>query len=194
VALSSRFGVGGSVYHHGVDVQVVDHIPFGAYPTDLVRRLGGWDERLVANEDFEFDHRLRGTGAILLFDPRLRIEWQSKQSLRDLFAQYRRYGRGKVDVAMLHPSSLRLRHYLPPVLVAQLISAAACAPFRPRLAAGMAAPYAVALVLASTTVAHDLDQLRAKAVLPGAFAAMHLGWGLGVWSRVLEIAIRRGAR
>lgn len=192
VALRSRFGVGGSVYHHGVEAQEVDHIPFGAYPTDVVRALGGWDERLVANEDFEFDHRLRATGAALLFDPRLRIDWQSKQSLRDLFAQYHRYGRGKVDVAVLHPTSLRLRHYLPPMLVVHLTAAAACAPFRPRLAARMAAPYAVALVLASTAAARDLDQLRARAVLPGAFAAMHVGWGLGVWSRALELATRRG--
>ncbi|HEV8421454.1 MAG TPA: glycosyltransferase, partial [Actinomycetota bacterium] len=51
-ALSSRFGVGNSVYHHGTRVRVVDHVPFGAYPTSLVRGAGGWDERLHANEDF----------------------------------------------------------------------------------------------------------------------------------------------
>src|SRR5215218_5141519 len=55
-ALGSRFGVGGSVYHYGTDEQHVDHVPFGAYRTELVRRLGGWDERLEANEDFEFDY------------------------------------------------------------------------------------------------------------------------------------------
>src|SRR3954452_20136271 len=102
-ALSSRFGVGGSVYHHGVAEQEVDHIPFGAYPTSLVRALGGWDPRLVTNQDFEFDHRLRLTGAKLLFDPALRIDWLSKQTVRDLYRQYRRYGRGKVDVVRLHP-------------------------------------------------------------------------------------------
>ena len=47
----------GSVYHHGTAEQVVDHIPFGAYPTDLVRRLGGWREDIANNEDFELDQR-----------------------------------------------------------------------------------------------------------------------------------------
>ena len=70
-ALGSRFGVGGSLYHYGTTEQQVDHIPFGAYPTELLRRLGGWDERLEANEDFEFDYRLRRSGEVLLFDPRL---------------------------------------------------------------------------------------------------------------------------
>ena len=193
-ALGSRFGVGGSVYHHGVTEQEVDHIPFGAYPTELVRQLGGWDERLVANEDFEFDHRLRRSGAVLLFDPRLRISWQSRQSVRELYRQYRRYGRGKVDVARLHPGSLRPRHLLPPLLVPYLAAAAAAGVRRPRLAAGMVAPYAAALTVASARTARRLDEPRARAILPAAFLAMHIGWGVGVWSRGIELLSRRAAR
>jgi cellulose synthase/poly-beta-1,6-N-acetylglucosamine synthase-like glycosyltransferase len=185
-ALASRFGVGGSLYHHGVTEQEVDHIPFGAYPTDLVRELGGWDERLVANEDFEFDHRLRCTGATLLFDPHLRIAWQSKQSVGDLYAQYVRYGRGKFDVARLHPGSLRPRHVLPPLLVPYLVAAGAAAARSPRIALAMVAPYATALAVASTRTARTLDDAGARARVPAAFLAMHVGWGLGVWSRALD--------
>ena len=192
-ALGSRFGVGGSIYHHGVTTQVVDHIPFGAYPTDLVRRLGGWDESLVANEDFEFDHRLRRSGAELLFDPRLKISWRSRQSVRELYQQYRRYGRGKVDVARLHPDSLRPRHLLPPLLVPYLLVAAVTGVRRPRLTATMVAPYATALTVASLRTARGLDDPRARAFVPGAFLAMHIGWGVGVWSRTLELLRGRAA-
>jgi succinoglycan biosynthesis protein ExoA len=192
-ALGSRFGVGGSLYHHGVAEQEVDHIPFGAYPTALVRDLGGWDERLVTNQDFEFDYRLRRTGAALLFDPRLRIAWQSKQSVRDLYRQYRRYGRGKVDVVRLHPASLRPRHLLPPLLVPYLALAALTALRRPRLAAAMAAPYAAALTAASVQTGRTLDDPRDRAFVPASFLAMHVGWGVGVWSRVLQL-LRRTAR
>lgn len=193
-ALGSRFGVGGSIYHHGVEEQEVDHIPFGAYPTELVRQLGGWDENLVANEDFEFDHRLRATGAVLLFDPALRIAWQSKQSLGELYRQYHRYGRGKVDVARLHPGSLRPRHLLPPLLVPYLAAAAAAASRRPAMAAAMVAPYAAALAVASAGTARRLDDPEARRLVPAAFLAMHVGWGLGAWSRALELVRHRGAR
>jgi glycosyltransferase involved in cell wall biosynthesis len=193
-ALGSRFGVGGSIYHHGVHEQEVDHIPFGAYPTELVRQLGGWDENLVANEDFEFDHRLRATGAVLLFDPALRIAWQSKQSLGELYRQYHRYGRGKVDVARLHPGSLRPRHLLPPLLVPYLAGAAALAARRPALAAAMVAPYATGLAVASARTAQRLDDPGARRLVPAAFLAMHVGWGLGAWSRALELVRSRGAR
>jgi succinoglycan biosynthesis protein ExoA len=193
-ALGSRFGVGGSLYHHGVREQEVDHIPFGAYPTDLVRRLGGWDDRLEANEDFEFDLRLRSSGATLLFDPGLTIRWQSKQSLGDFWHQYVRYGRGKADVLRLHPGSARLRHLAPPLLVLYLAAALVTAARRPRTAVAMVAPYAVALGLASVQTARPLEDPRARARVPAAFLAMHVGWGLGVWWRALELAGRRAAR
>jgi glycosyltransferase involved in cell wall biosynthesis len=193
-ALGSRFGVGGSLYHHGVTEQEVDHVPFGAYRTQLVRDLGGWDERLVANEDFEFDHRLRSTGAVLLFDPRLRIAWQSKQSLRDLYAQYVRYGRGKFDVARLHPGSLRPRHLLPPLLVPYLGLAGVVAARRPRTALAMISPYAAALAVASVRTSRTLDDAGARVRVPTAFLAMHVGWGLGVWSRALELVRTKAAR
>ena len=192
-ALGSRFGVGGSVYHHGVTEREVDHIPFGAYPTALARQLGGWDERLITNQDFEFDYRLRQTGAKLLFDPRLRIGWLSKQSIRDFYRQYRRYGRGKVDVARLHPASLRPRHLVPPLLVPYLLAAAHVGLRRPRVAAAMVAPYAAALTAASVQTARPLDP-PARAYVPAAFLAMHIGWGVGVWSRVVQLLRERVGR
>jgi glycosyltransferase involved in cell wall biosynthesis len=185
--LGSRLGVGGSAYHYGTREMQVDHIPFGAYPTELVRRLGGWDERLAANEDFEFDYRLRRSGAVLLFDPRLRISWRSQQTVRDLYRQYRRYGRGKFDEARLHPASLHPRHLAPPLLVPYLAAAAALAPRRPRLAAAMVAPYAAALTAESVRLARTLDEPEARVYLPGAFLAMHVGWGVGVWSRAVQL-------
>ena len=192
-ALGSKFGVGNSVYHHGVVEQEVDHIPFGAYPTELVRKLGGWDSRLMTNQDFEFDYRLRQSGAALLFDPRLKIAWKSKETLRDFYLQYWRYGRGKVDVARLHPRSLRLRHLLPPLFVPYLAAALAVAVRRPGRGAVMVAPYAAALAVASVRTARGLDDPAARPYVPAAFLAMHIGWGLGVWSRVLELLRSRGA-
>jgi succinoglycan biosynthesis protein ExoA len=68
-AMSSRFGVGNSKYHYATSELEVDHLPFGAYPVDLLREVGGWDESLVANEDYELDYRLRLRGGRLLLVP-----------------------------------------------------------------------------------------------------------------------------
>jgi PST family polysaccharide transporter len=184
-AMASPFGVGNSTYHHGRRVRTVDHIPFGAYPTALVRELGGWDERLLANEDFEFDYRIRRNGRKLLFDPELKIGWQCRQSVRDLFAQYRRYGRGKADVARLHPASLQPRHFMAPGLLAVWLAALVLAPFLPLLAAVPFAVYLLGLAFATARTARRLD-LRARPYVPAAFVAMHVGWGLGFWEGVIH--------
>lgn len=194
VAMASRFGVGNSTYHHGTQVQEVDHIPFGAYPVELARDLGGWDETLSANEDFEFDYRLRRSGRRLLFDPQIVISWHCRQSIRDLFAQYRRYGRGKVDVAVVHPESMSIRHFVPPAFVAYVVLGGLAWRRHPGRVLALAAPYLLALGAATVDTARELDSTGDRARLPLAFAAMHVGWGLGFWAGVGATAATRVRR
>jgi succinoglycan biosynthesis protein ExoA len=187
-AMGSRFGVGNSVYHYGQEIREVEHVPFGAYPTQLLRELGGWDERLPTNQDFELDHRLRENGHALLFDPHIVIQWHSRQSVIDLWRQYRRYGRGKVDVALLHPKSVALRHLAAPALVASWVLAGTLLARRRRSGALIALPYVAALGLATAATAKKVDS-EARPWLPAAFAAMHFGWGIGFWEGLARRAI-----
>jgi len=192
-AMASPFGVGGSTYHHGTEVQPVEHIPFGAYPTALARELGGWDERLAVNQDFEFDVRVRAAGHQLLFDPGLVILWHCRQSIGDLFRQYKRYGRGKVRVARLHPRSLRVRHLMAPALVASFALIGAFSVVRPRRALAALTPYLAALGVAGATTARRVDP-PARPYVPAAFAAMHIGWGIGFWHGVVDAVVGRSRR
>jgi succinoglycan biosynthesis protein ExoA len=187
-AMASRFGVGGSRYHYGTRTQEVEHVAFGAYPADLLRSVGGWDERISVNEDFELDHRLRLLGRPLLFDPELVIRWQCRQSIDDLYRQYRRYGRGKVMVALKHPTSMRPRHVLPPAFVAYLIGVALLLPQRPGRAMALVAPYLVALAAATAVTGRTLNESGARIRVPAAFVAMHVGWGVGFWQGVAGVA------
>ena len=182
--MGSRFGVGGSTYHHGTVPQEVEHVPFGAYPVALVRELGGWDERLRVNQDFEFDHRVRQAGHRILFDPSLVISWESRQSVPELFQQYRRYGRGKVSVLRKHPRSASPRHLAAPAVVVLWLAAAITAASRPRRASAMLLPYVGALSLASFRVSRRLDSADERRWVPVAFVAMHAGWGCGFWAGV----------
>ena len=190
-AMSSRFGVGNSKYHYATEEVEVDHLPFGAYPVDLLREVGGWDENLVANEDYELDYRLRERGGRLLLDPRVVIAWQCRQSVPDLYRQYVRYGKGKADVALLHPTSLSARHVVAPALVAWLGLAALRARRHPGQAALMVAPYVAGVALATGQTRAALEDDADWVHLPGAFAAMHIGWGLGFWSGLARGLTRR---
>jgi hypothetical protein len=190
-AMSSRFGVGNSLYHYATTEVEVDHLPFGAYPVDLLREVGGWDESLVANEDYELDYRLRQRGGRLLLDPRVVIDWQCRQSVPDLFGQYVRYGKGKADVALLHPRSLSPRHVVAPALVAWLALAALRVPRHPGQAVLMVSPYAAGVAVATWQTRRALEDDADWVHLPGAFTAMHVGWGYGFWARLARRAVGR---
>ena len=190
-AMGSRFGVGNSTYHYGTHAQVVEHVPFGAYPVSLVRSLGGWSEQLRVNQDFEFDYRVREAGEELLFDPALVIRWHSRQSLGEFFRQYQRYGRGKVAVVRRHPRSVRARHLMAPGLVFAWVAALVLLPFVPLLAGLLVLPYLCALVAASAVSARHVEGWTARAYLPFAFVSMHAAWGIGFWQGVLG-AVRSG--
>ena len=180
-AMGSRFGVGNSTYHYGTVARSVEHIPFGAYPVSLVRALGGWNEKLRVNQDFEFDYRVRQAGHELLFDPALVIRWRSRQSLGDFFRQYRRYGQGKFAVILRHPRSVRIRHVMAPALVLSWIVALAALPLIPMVSGLLVLPYVSALFVASTINARHAEGWAAKTYLPAAFFSMHAAWGVGFW-------------
>jgi glycosyltransferase involved in cell wall biosynthesis len=181
-AMSSRFGVGNSKYHYAASELEVDHLPFGAYPVELLREVGGWDESLVANEDYELDYRLRRRGGRLLLVPSVVIAWQCRQSVPDLYRQYVRYGKGKADVALLHPTSLSLRHLAAPALVAWLGLAVLRGRRHPAQAALMVSPYVAGVAVATRQTRRVLEDDADWVHLPGAFAAMHVGWGYGFWA------------
>ena len=82
---------------NGFSVADMQHLVGDAMETVLRPLVYEEPLHLLANEDFEFDYRVRRHGRKLLFDPELKIGWQCRQSVPALFHQYRRYGRGKAD-------------------------------------------------------------------------------------------------
>jgi len=192
--MGSPFAQGNSVYHYGTTSQTVDHIPFGAYPTALVRSLGGWNPDQLVNEDYEFDYRVRQAGHELLFDPDIRIDWECRQSVRALFRQYRRYGSGKVQTLARHPESVGLRHLAAPVLVGGLAAAVPLLAGRRTRWLGAAAlgSYAALIAVGTVRTAPELEDPTDAVWLPAAFVALHLGWGLGFWEEAAVTVVGRG--
>jgi glycosyltransferase involved in cell wall biosynthesis len=148
---------------------------------DARYRLGGEAgevDTVVRNQDYELNWRLRDSGEIVWFDPRLSVDYIPRSSLRALARQYFDYGRWKRHMLRLHPESLKLRQTAAPALVVGLLLSLVVAPLRPRLAAVVPGAYAIAL--AGTAVV-EAARRRDPAVLllPAAIPVMHLSWGTG---------------
>ena len=61
---------------------------------------------------------------------------------------------------------------------------------KPTLGAAIAAPYVVGLGVATAQTAREVDAEARPYVAP-AFLAMHVGWGLGFWQRVFQVAVSK---
>jgi len=179
-AHGSRLGIGDSKYHYSQRQELVDHIPFGAYITELARAIGGWDEELRTNEDYDFDFRYQQAGGRLLFDPAIVVDWRVRETPARLAHQYYAYGRGKFTTLVRHPSSLHLRWLAPPTLVGFLAAGlllSRTTPGRVLLAVG-GGSYALFLVAGAAILG---SRVGGRLAPHGALALgiMHLSWGTG---------------
>jgi hypothetical protein len=191
--LSSPVGVGGSKYHYCDRAGEVDHVPFGAYPAALLRRLGGWDETIPVNQDYELDFRVRAAGRRILLDPSARIDWQCRETVPRLLHQYHRYGQGKAQVLLRHPRSAKARHVLPGLLVA-VLAGSMCAAAMVRSPAPLLTVPAYALGCGGLALAVGDLEPRERPTAAAAIMAMQVGYGLGLFrGAVARLAGRIGA-
>ena len=192
---SSRFAVGDSIYHYADRAQLTDHATFGVYRTDAVRQIGGWDEQLAVNEDVDFDHRLRAAGWTIGYEPAMRVRWDVRERIGDLFAQYRRYGRGKAGMVRKNgPAAMRLRHLVPPAAVGGGVGLLVGGVVERWLLTGFV-PY-LALVFVASALAWRKRAATGRtsaATLPAAFLVIHLGWGLGFVEGLLGLKPARAS-
>ena len=178
VAMTSRFGVGNASFHYGGEPGPTDTVYLGVFRRSALERVGGFDESLIRNQDYELNWRIRESGGIVWFDPRLRVEYRPRSSLRGLARQYYEYGHWKRVVLRRHPQSVRLRQLAPPAaLVANAAGLLLGVTWRRQLLA-VPAVYAAAAVAAAASAGRGQSP-GVAARLPVIFATMHHAWGWG---------------
>ncbi|HXV58053.1 MAG TPA: glycosyltransferase family 2 protein [Gaiellaceae bacterium] len=188
-ALRSPAGVGNSRLwrrpNPGERRRDVETVPFGCFPTDVLRRVGGWREDLVRNQDFELNHRLRRAGGRIVFDPDVWFVYRPRESPVALARQYWGFGRYKALTLTLAPDSLRLRQLAPLGLLGAL-GAAALPSRAARPARGLVLVYA--LLVAAVAGRADAGWRTAPTLV-----TIHLCWAAGFVSGLGRLALRRGS-
>jgi glycosyltransferase involved in cell wall biosynthesis len=195
-AAAHPVGAGDALYRLGGTERAVDTVPFGAFRRTLLDKVGGFDERLLTNEDYEFNFRIRAQGGRVWLDPGVRSEYLARSTLGGLARQYWRYGFWKYRMLVRHPRSLRWRQGLPPVFVAAVVGLAASAPFWSLARLGLillAGSYALVLLLAASDMAVRRGDVWLIPAAIAALAVMHFSWGGGfLWSMLRRALERNG--
>lgn len=185
-AVSHPFGIGDAKYRLGAGgppQESVDTVAFACFRKSLWTELGGYNESLHTNEDYDFNYRVRQSGREVILDRGGHCDYFARTTIAKLAAQYWRYGRWKAHMVRLQPGSIKLRHLVAPAFVLSLILLALLAflwePARWLLLIELAT-YLIAALAAGWHTTRRTDRRSPLLVLlmPLVFAAIHLSWGM----------------
>lgn len=182
-------GAGDAAYRVGGKARAVDTVPFGAFRRDLFTRIATFDERLLTNEDYELNARIRRSGGVIWFDPDIKVAYFARSTLGALAQQYWRYGYWKRQMLRRDPRSVRLRQVIPPAFTLLLTSlglaAIAVAAIRPILLALIAMYFAALLGAGAQSAFRRRSWKLVFCTLP-AFVTIHAAWSLGFLTALIS--------
>jgi len=184
-AMTTPLGVGGASFHVGGHEGPAPTVYLGAFRRASLERVGGYDESMVRAQDWEMNLRIRDTGGLIWFTPKMRVTYRPRGSIRALAKQYFDYGRWRREVVRRHPETISARYLAAPVAVTGVIAGtitglSACFGGPAWLSVGWLAPigYLLLISLGSLVVGRGLP-LSSWWRLPIVLATMHSAWGLG---------------
>ncbi|NPV57928.1 MAG: glycosyltransferase [Anaerolineae bacterium] len=182
LAAAHPFGVGDARYRYSSKAGLVDTVPFGCFLRETVEAIGGYDESLLTNEDYELNARIRLNGGRIYFTPHISAIYFSRATLPELARQYWRYGYWKFRMLKRYPRTLRARQALPPVFVGGMISLLLLGLFwRPAALVFLSlfAVYFLTLLAVSIVPAARAGNIMMAFGIPLAMMTMHFCWGAG---------------
>ena len=184
-AAAHPLGVGDARYRIGAQASEVDTVPFGAFRKELVNEIGMFDEKLLTNEDYEFNARVRLSGRKIWLDPEILSMYMARTTYLELARQYWRYGFWKFRMLRRYPGTLRWRQALPPLLVLSLLGSLILVwvPVARLVLALEVCLYLSVLLVAGLDTAFRGRDAAFLLGVPVAIGTMHLAWGAGfLWS------------
>ena len=184
-AMRSPLGVGAARFHTGGGAGESDTVYLGCFRKEALLAVGGFDERFTRAQDWELNFRLRQSGGVVYFDPRLTVTYRPRSTIKALAKQYFEYGRWRRVVSRRHQGSINYRYLAPPFTVV--------ATFLSIIAGGLfgalffipALIYSVFILGSSIIIGKSLGEILC---LPTILLTMHISWGLGFLSSPKSLA------
>jgi succinoglycan biosynthesis protein ExoA len=159
-----------------------------AYRREIFDRVGGFDERFDACEDVELNHRVDRAGLRCFFTPAVRVRYFPRSSLRGLFRQMARYGRGRVRLLRKHPETFTPGGFIPAAWLAGLLAGPMLSMAWPSLwwvYGGTIALYLGTVLATSAAIAARRREPRFLGWLALVFLTVHAGAGWGLLAELL---------
>lgn len=144
-----------------------------------------FDDDLVCAEENELLGRLRASGVRMRYDPQLSSGHHRRPDRRGFAAQMWKYGRGRGQLAVRSPRTLRPAHLAPSLAVAYLAAAIVGGAFEPLLLLPVAG-YLAALLGQAAWISRTLARPGAAPEAFGLLLVLHVCYGCGLFAGLAE--------
>ncbi len=178
-AYGSRFGLGGGAYHVGGEAGPSDSVYLGVFRKEILEKLGGFDEKMIRGQDWELNLRIRESGEMVWFDPRLEVTYYPRSSLKKLARQFFDTGAWRAQLTKAHINRANLRYFAPPALVLVTIAGLVGTITGVLGTLGLIPLIAYLTGVLLISISSLSLGLKAKLALLVALPTMHFSWGSG---------------
>lgn len=177
--LSSKFGVGNSQFRTNGESGYVDTVPFGAFKREVFSKYGGYDERLVRNQDNEMNFRIRKNGGKIYLSNDIHLSYYCRDSIKGISAMARKNGMWNIITMKLCPGSMGLRHFIPFAFVLSLIGLGILSFVNLLFAALLCAEITLYLLLDIVFSIKQAETIKEFWTLMALFSIFHVAYGVG---------------
>ena len=180
--LQHRIGVGNASFRTGTStIKEVDTVAFGCYSQEAFEKFGLFDEKLIRNQDIEFNKRIVNGGGKIYLIPDVSCVYYARENFKELAKN--NYANGKWNILTAYYTNsfkaLSLRHFVPLLFVLSLIVPLLFSLLLPRIA------WLSVLSLLSYLALVIIISLRIRSektnflYLVASFITLHFSYGMG---------------
>lgn len=189
--LAHPLGVGNSVFRTGVfEAKEVDTVPFGCWRRLVFDKYGRFDERLIRNQDIEFNKRILNGGGKILIIPSTYCTYFARETFGKLAKN--NFDNGKWNILTVwytrQMKSLSLRHFIPLFFVLSLIIPLIIGFFYPPIAIVALASLALyAIIVSGISAKLAIRDKLNWYYLVATFFVLHISYGMGSLVGILKL-------
>ncbi|MCL5432988.1 MAG: glycosyltransferase, partial [Patescibacteria group bacterium] len=74
-----------------------------AFRKSVWKKIGGFDETLSHNEDYEFARKIKKSGINIFFERKAVVEWMPRENLKEAFIMFFRFALGDAEAKIFRP-------------------------------------------------------------------------------------------
>ncbi|MHB8579646.1 MAG: glycosyltransferase family 2 protein [Ignavibacteriaceae bacterium] len=173
-AISNPFGIGDSKAHDSNYEGYVDSVPYGAFKKKIFNETGLFDERLIRNQDDEFNYRANSLGKKVYLNPAIKLWYYPRDRFWGLFNQYFQYGFYKPLVLKKINSGIKARHLIPALFILYLLLLPLAS-----ILSWIFIPLIVYIIILLFISGNTKGNVKVKTYSLIVYPAIHLSYGLG---------------